>query len=93
MILVSRNAYKKREFELDVKYFGNKGLYEFRKTEEPRKKLQMCLAARGQVKKDQGFDRNPRDSADLLLASVNCFNWSSLISTRFVNKPLILCVR
>jgi hypothetical protein len=27
---VSRHTFKKREFEVDPMYFGNKGLYEFR---------------------------------------------------------------
>jgi hypothetical protein len=30
VVLVSRHTFKKREFEVDPMYFGNKGLYEFR---------------------------------------------------------------
>ena len=30
VVLVSRHTFKKREFEVDSMYFGNKGLYEFR---------------------------------------------------------------
>ena len=30
VVLVSRHTFKKREFEVDSMYFGNKGLYAFR---------------------------------------------------------------